>query len=127
MPTDESLKARPSGGSLQGNRKVGYQTTSNPLRSRLADRCAGPGVELKKVDLYSVAENYSVFCHLGPYDNRCLCSDLARDQRCSSCSARESFGLARRDALWAIEALRDEPLALFAAAAAAADVQRRGR
>ncbi len=30
---------------------------------------------------------------------------------------RESFGLARRDALWAIKALRDEPLELFAAAA----------
>jgi error-prone DNA polymerase len=29
---------------------------------------------------------------------------------------RESFGLARREALWAIKALRDEPLALFAAA-----------
>lgn len=30
---------------------------------------------------------------------------------------RESLGLARREALWAIKALRDEPLALFAAAA----------
>jgi error-prone DNA polymerase len=29
---------------------------------------------------------------------------------------RESFGLARREALWAIKALRDEPLELFAAA-----------
>jgi len=31
---------------------------------------------------------------------------------------RPCFGLARRDALWTIEALRDEPLPLFAAAAA---------
>jgi error-prone DNA polymerase len=31
---------------------------------------------------------------------------------------RESLGLARREALWALKALRDEPLALFAAAAA---------
>jgi error-prone DNA polymerase len=31
---------------------------------------------------------------------------------------RESFGLARREALWAIKALRDEPLELFAAATA---------
>ena len=31
---------------------------------------------------------------------------------------RQSFGLARREALWAIKALRDEPLALFAAATA---------
>jgi error-prone DNA polymerase len=30
---------------------------------------------------------------------------------------RESLGLARREALWAIKALRDEPLAFFAAAA----------
>jgi error-prone DNA polymerase len=30
---------------------------------------------------------------------------------------RESLGLARREALWAIKALRDEPLELFAAAA----------
>jgi error-prone DNA polymerase len=29
----------------------------------------------------------------------------------------ESLGLARREALWALEALQDEPLALFAAAA----------
>jgi error-prone DNA polymerase len=31
---------------------------------------------------------------------------------------RESFGLARREALWTIKALRDEPLELFAAATA---------
>ena len=31
---------------------------------------------------------------------------------------RPSLGLARREALWAIKALRDEPLPLFAAAAA---------
>lgn len=31
---------------------------------------------------------------------------------------RPALGLARRDALWAIKALRDEPLPLFAAAAA---------
>src|SRR5580658_5187160 len=31
---------------------------------------------------------------------------------------RPSMGLARREALWAIKALRDEPLPLFAAAAA---------
>jgi error-prone DNA polymerase len=34
---------------------------------------------------------------------------------------RPSLGLARREALWAIKALRDEPLPLFAAAAAADD------
>ena len=34
---------------------------------------------------------------------------------------RPALGLARREALWAIKALRDEPLPLFAAAAAAAD------
>jgi error-prone DNA polymerase len=33
---------------------------------------------------------------------------------------RPAFGLARRDALWAIKALRDEPLPLFAAASARA-------
>jgi DNA polymerase III alpha subunit len=31
---------------------------------------------------------------------------------------RESLGLPRREALWALKALRDEPLELFAAAAA---------
>ncbi|SNS94640.1 error-prone DNA polymerase [Sphingopyxis indica] len=34
---------------------------------------------------------------------------------------RSAFGLARREALWAIRALRDEPLPLFAAAAARED------
>ena len=34
---------------------------------------------------------------------------------------RAAFGLARREALWAIKALRDEPLPLFAAAAARED------
>ncbi|PZQ19285.1 MAG: error-prone DNA polymerase [Ancylobacter novellus] len=34
---------------------------------------------------------------------------------------RSSFGLARREALWAIRALRDEPLPLFAAASARED------
>src|SRR6202000_2828212 len=33
-------------------------------------------------------------------------------------SFRPALGLARREALWAIKALRDEPLPLFAAAAA---------
>ena len=39
---------------------------------------------------------------------------------------RPSLGLARREALWAIKALRDEPLPLFAAAAAARSADRAG-
>ena len=40
---------------------------------------------------------------------------------------RPRFGLARREALWAIKALRDEPLPLFAAAAAREARDRRRR
>ena len=65
-----------------------------------------------------------------------IVDDLWRRSRCAGrvagadwpkptpCS--ESLGLARREALWAIKALRDEPLPLFAAAAAARSPDRRG-
>jgi error-prone DNA polymerase len=43
---------------------------------------------------------------------------IALNQIAEADAFRPSFGLARREALWAIKALRDEPLPLFAAAAA---------